>query len=289
MPFIHLNTEDEAAAIISFISVSKSPPLPPPPTVKQWSILTTDSHRCHRRRRRRHRRRCQSCTSLTTWAAHQPPGRWQIIPPTPQRPSQQQRLPSADPKARPRSSPRTLLLLRRTRKQLRKRHHRRPLPRLSLRRYRRQRHQRRSHARPTGIPGGTVRGNRRGRSALFETRSCSHTAGSPQLVDEATRTVPFTDAARKGEDLKFEQHFFNGLTIWQEEVETIYETADRTATLIVKRDAECVGTFMWELPGHDCATWPGSLTNFQSSVVDSEGSATSFLHLFAFFVQPSNQ
>jgi len=58
------------------------------------------SHRCQRRRRRRcRRRRCQSCISLTTWAAHQPPGRRQIILPTPQRPSQQQRLPLAGPKA----------------------------------------------------------------------------------------------------------------------------------------------------------------------------------------------
>eukprot|EP00970_Alexandrium_tamarense_P013802 scaffold3687_cov303-Alexandrium_tamarense.AAC.1 len=51
-------------------------------------------------------------------------------------------------------------------------------------------------------------------------------------------TAPFSDAAAKGDDLNFEQHFFNGRSEWQEEVETIYETEDGTPTSVLKEDAE---------------------------------------------------
>ena len=86
--------------------------------------------------------------------------------------------------------------------------------------------------------------------------------------------MPFTDAAKKGDDFHFESMFYNGRSEWQEEVETIYESGDRTATSILKQDAEAVRDFYEGVAEHDRVSWPGSLTNFQSDEVDSEGMPT---------------
>ena len=64
-------------------------------------------------------------------------------------------------------------------------------------------------------------------------------------------TVPFSDAAKKGDDLHFEQMFFNGRSEWQEEVETIYESEDGSATSVLKEDAEAVRDFYEGVAEHD--------------------------------------
>ena len=101
--------------------------------------------------------------------------------------------------------------------------------------------------------------------------------GLCQEIYDSAEIVRFTDAASKAvdpNDLSFEQHFFNGRTEWQEEVETIYETSDLTATSILKEDAEAVRHFYEGIAQGNRVAWPGSLSNFQSSVVDNNGGAT---------------
>ena len=93
-------------------------------------------------------------------------------------------------------------------------------------------------------------------------------------IYSAAEKVPFTNAANKGRDLKFEQHFFNGRTTWQEEVETLFETDDGSATKILKEDAEAVRAFYEGVARGLRVEWPGSLTNFQSRAQDSLGGAT---------------
>merc|ERR1719436_669887 len=56
------------------------------------------------------------------------------------------------------------------------------------------------------------------------------------MYDNADVT-PFYEAAAKGKDYHFEQMFFNGRGPWQEEVETIYETDEQTATSVLREDA----------------------------------------------------
>ena len=78
--------------------------------------------------------------------------------------------------------------------------------------------------------------------------------------------VPFTDAAKRGTDMEFEEMFFNGRTDWQEEVETLYtynEEGDRTA--ILKEDAEAVRVFFQGTAQGKRVEWPGQLPNFQTS------------------------
>mmetsp|Transcript_22755 Transcript_22755/g.52247 ORF Transcript_22755/g.52247 Transcript_22755/m.52247 type:complete len:989 (+) Transcript_22755:238-3204(+) len=94
-----------------------------------------------------------------------------------------------------------------------------------------------------------------------------------KIYDTAEK-VPFTDAAKKGTDMHFEQMFFNGRSDWQEEIETIYETDDESATSVLKRDAELIRAFHDGTAQGRRVAWPGELTNFQSSVTDSRGNAT---------------
>ncbi|EJK44026.1 hypothetical protein THAOC_37471, partial [Thalassiosira oceanica] len=86
-----------------------------------------------------------------------------------------------------------------------------------------------------------------------------------KIYDTAEK-VPFTDAAKKGTDMHFEQMFFNGRSDWQEEIETIYETDDESATSVLKRDAELIRAFHDGTAQGRRVAWPGELTNFQSSV-----------------------
>jgi hypothetical protein len=88
------------------------------------------------------------------------------------------------------------------------------------------------------------------------------------------KVTPFTNAADKGDDLRFEGHFFNGRTEWQEEVQTEHETAEKTATSILKEDAESILEFYQGVAQSKRVSWPASLPNFQSPVVDASGGAT---------------
>jgi len=94
------------------------------------------------------------------------------------------------------------------------------------------------------------------------------------MVYNTQKKVPFTHAAKRGTDLRFEQMFFNGRTDCQEEVETLFEREDYAATSILKEDAEAVRTFFEGTAQGRRVEWPGSLTNFQSSVTDSNDHAT---------------
>mmetsp|Transcript_31451 Transcript_31451/g.57611 ORF Transcript_31451/g.57611 Transcript_31451/m.57611 type:complete len:1535 (+) Transcript_31451:73-4677(+) len=86
--------------------------------------------------------------------------------------------------------------------------------------------------------------------------------------------VPFTSAANRGTDMNFEKMFFNGRTDWQEEVETIYETEDYSASSNLKEDAEQVRAFYDGVAQGRRVEWPGTLPNFQSSFQDADGLAT---------------
>mmetsp|Transcript_6360 Transcript_6360/g.13915 ORF Transcript_6360/g.13915 Transcript_6360/m.13915 type:complete len:982 (+) Transcript_6360:190-3135(+) len=98
------------------------------------------------------------------------------------------------------------------------------------------------------------------------------------LCDQVYKTQPkeaFTDAANRGTDItKFEQMFFNGLTDWQDEVETLYETDDYTRSSYLKEDAEAVRTFYESVAQGRRVAWPGELPNFKSSVTDADEMAT---------------
>ena len=74
--------------------------------------------------------------------------------------------------------------------------------------------------------------------------------------------------------MHFEQMFFNGGGDWQEEIETIYETDDQSATSVLKRDAQHIRAFHEGIAQGRRVAWPGQLTNFQSSVTDSKGNPT---------------
>eukprot|EP00584_Thalassiosira_punctigera_P019063 CAMPEP_0172574420 /NCGR_PEP_ID=MMETSP1067-20121228/136690_1 /TAXON_ID=265564 ORGANISM="Thalassiosira punctigera, Strain Tpunct2005C2" /NCGR_SAMPLE_ID=MMETSP1067 /ASSEMBLY_ACC=CAM_ASM_000444 /LENGTH=504 /DNA_ID=CAMNT_0013367049 /DNA_START=150 /DNA_END=1660 /DNA_ORIENTATION=+ len=82
------------------------------------------------------------------------------------------------------------------------------------------------------------------------------------MYDTATVT-PFTDAADKGGDLHFEQMFYNGRGDWQEEIETIYETYDRSATSVLREDAAKVREFYRGDGSYSRVSWPETLTNFK--------------------------
>jgi len=62
------------------------------------------------------------------------------------------------------------------------------------------------------------------------------------LYDQAERSE-FYEAAAKGTDYNFEQAFYNGHSKWQEEVETTYESADGSATSVLREDAASVKAF----------------------------------------------
>ena len=75
--------------------------------------------------------------------------------------------------------------------------------------------------------------------------------------------VPFTSAANRGTDLQFEEQFFNGLTDWQDEVETLYPGGRPTS--ILKYDAEQVRVFQEGTNQGKRVAWPGELNNFKSN------------------------
>jgi len=99
-------------------------------------------------------------------------------------------------------------------------------------------------------------------------------AGLCGAVYSSQERVPFTDAAKRGDDLAFEKLFYDGRTDWQEEVETTSETADGTATSVLREDAAQVRTFFRGTAQGRRVAWPGSLSNFQSSVADDDGEPT---------------
>lgn len=93
--------------------------------------------------------------------------------------------------------------------------------------------------------------------------------------------VPFSNAAKRGTDMQFEQMFFNGRTDWQEEVETLYDdygrVASTTATAILADDAEAVRVFFESVAQGRRVSWPGDqLPNFANTmgVTDTAGAPT---------------
>ena len=85
------------------------------------------------------------------------------------------------------------------------------------------------------------------------------------LYDNQER-IPFTMAANRGTDLhQFEQMFYNGLTDWQDEVQTKYEDEDEQATSILKLDAERVRVFFDGIAQGQRVEWPGELPNFHDN------------------------
>lgn len=89
-----------------------------------------------------------------------------------------------------------------------------------------------------------------------------------------TSPIPFSFAAKRGTDMAFEQHFFNGRSDWQEEVETKYDSDDGTATSILSEDASQVNVFYEATAQSRAVEWPGILPNFRSSVTDANGQPT---------------
>ena len=92
------------------------------------------------------------------------------------------------------------------------------------------------------------------------------------LYDNADVTA-FVEAAGKSEDpanLHFEQEFYNGRGPWQEEVETLYEAADGSATSVLRQDAARVREFYVGLGSYSQVQWPNALTNFEDSTCTSK-------------------
>ena len=81
--------------------------------------------------------------------------------------------------------------------------------------------------------------------------------------------VPFTMAANRDMNdptMHFEQMFFNGLTDWQDEVQTKYESEDEEqATSVLKIDAERVRVFFDGIAQGQRVEWPGELPNFHDN------------------------
>jgi hypothetical protein len=80
---------------------------------------------------------------------------------------------------------------------------------------------------------------------------------------------PFYAAADKGTDYHFEQMFYNGLSEWQDEVETVYETYDQAVTSRLQTDAAKVKEFYNGLAKYSRVSWPNALTNFEASTCSS--------------------
>jgi hypothetical protein len=76
---------------------------------------------------------------------------------------------------------------------------------------------------------------------------------------------PFYVAADKGSDYHFEQMFYNGLSTWQDEVETVYETYNLAVTSRLQTDAAKVKEFYDGLGKYSRVSWPDTLTNFEAS------------------------
>mmetsp|Transcript_25831 Transcript_25831/g.55583 ORF Transcript_25831/g.55583 Transcript_25831/m.55583 type:complete len:1002 (+) Transcript_25831:149-3154(+) len=91
------------------------------------------------------------------------------------------------------------------------------------------------------------------------------------LYDNADLTA-FNEAADKGSDpsdLHFEQEFYNGGGEWQEEVETIYASDDRSATSVLREDAAKVREFYEGRGSYSRVEWPNALTNFDDATCSS--------------------
>eukprot|EP01082_Thalassiosira_pseudonana_P009003 g8069.t1 g8069 contig27:117931-121073(+) len=82
---------------------------------------------------------------------------------------------------------------------------------------------------------------------------------------DSAEVTEFHNAARQGTDYHFEQMFYNGRSHWQEEVETLYESVDGTATSILKQDAKAVDDFYRADGTHGRVEWPNMLTNFDDA------------------------
>jgi len=80
--------------------------------------------------------------------------------------------------------------------------------------------------------------------------------------------TPFYKAADQGTDYHFEQMFYNGRGPWQEEVETVYETDDQSATSVLRQDAAKVKEFYKGDGSYSRVSWPNSLTNFDDSTCE---------------------
>ena len=65
--------------------------------------------------------------------------------------------------------------------------------------------------------------------------------------------------------MNFEQQFYNGLTKWQDEVETLYESTDGTPTSVLREDASKVREFYIGDGSYTRLEWPNQLTNFEDS------------------------
>ncbi|KAL7491693.1 hypothetical protein ACHAWT_001243 [Skeletonema menzelii] len=85
--------------------------------------------------------------------------------------------------------------------------------------------------------------------------------------------VSFTDILRKDDNMAYEKAFFLGHSSLQEEVETTYETADRSATSVLKEDGELVRAHYQGSAQTKKTEWP-KLPNFASSGTDSNGEPT---------------
>lgn len=85
----------------------------------------------------------------------------------------------------------------------------------------------------------------------------------------STSYSPFSDAADKGDDLQFEQMFYNGLSDWQDEVETVYENPDGTASSNLKTDAAKVNEFYLGPAKYGRVSWPGELPNFENCAANT--------------------
>ena len=85
--------------------------------------------------------------------------------------------------------------------------------------------------------------------------------------------VPFTEILKKTKNMTYEQAFFLGHSKLQEEVETIYESDDGSATSVLKQDGELVRAHYQGSAQTKKTEWP-KLPNFESSVTDSNGQPT---------------
>ncbi len=85
--------------------------------------------------------------------------------------------------------------------------------------------------------------------------------------------VPFSEILKKTKNMTYEKAFFLGHSKLQEEVETIYETADESATSVLKEDGELVRAHFQGSAQTKKTEWL-KLPNFESSVTDSNGQPT---------------
>jgi len=77
--------------------------------------------------------------------------------------------------------------------------------------------------------------------------------------------VPFTQAAKKGTDNSFEKLYFDGKSIWNEQVETNYgPSGTGVASYNLQIDAASVSNFFNTIAKTEQVEFPSTLTNFQN-------------------------